>query len=129
MKLINSEYSDIDYLLRIDTSQNPIIVKDEDSIRQSIKSILSTYPGERIMLPEFGSTLKRLLFEPMSQSTADTIETEIETAIRRWENRAYISSVDVIANEDNNNYEISINFIIIITGQAGNFTGFVSVQQ
>ncbi len=127
--MANSTYSDIDYLLRIDTSQNPIIVTDEDSIRQSIKTILSTYPGERIMLPEFGSTLKRLLFEPMSQFTADTIQTEIESSIRRWENRAYISSVDVIADEDNNSYEISIDFITIVTGQAGNFTGFVSVQQ
>jgi len=127
--MTDSTYSDLDYLLRIDTSENPIIVRDEDSISQSIKSILSTYPGERIMLPTFGSTLKRLLFEPMSQFTADTIETEIESAINKWENRAYISSVDVIANEDDNTYKISIDFIIIVTGQAGNFTGFVSVQQ
>lgn len=125
----HATYSDIDYLFRIDSAKNPIIVRDEDSIRQSIKSILSTSPGERIMLPEFGSSLRKLLFEPMNAFTVRSIEVEVKNAILRWENRVYITSVDVNVFEDQNKYELSVDFLIIVTGQAGNFTGFVSVQQ
>ena len=36
----------------------------EDNIRESIRVILMTEPGERLRLPQFGAGLGRFLFEP-----------------------------------------------------------------
>src|SRR5262245_66442213 len=45
-------------------------VEDEASVRQSILLLLSTAPGERVMRPDYGCDLRRLLFEPNDDTTA-----------------------------------------------------------
>lgn len=41
----------------------------DESVRQSIKIILQTRPGERLMRPHFGGGLERLLYEPNTLTT------------------------------------------------------------
>ena len=124
-----SIYSDLDYNLTIDVAGKVSIIRDHESIKQSIRTILTTYPGERIMLPEFGSTLRTLLFDPMDDFTAELIEAEIKDNINRWENRIYIESVDVDPDYDRNKYDISITYIIIATSERGQLEGTVGVNR
>ena len=47
-------------------------------IRQNFKNMILTSPGERIMIPEFGVGLKRILFENFSGRTKERIVTQIQ---------------------------------------------------
>ena len=70
----------------------------EENIRQSIQIILQTEPLERLMLPSFGSGLKKMLFQPNTVETHSLIEELITNALTRWERRIKVSSVEVIAD-------------------------------
>src|SRR5690606_6423392 len=64
-----------------------------ENIRESIRVILSTEPGERLMLPEFGGGLRRFLFEPNTASTRRLIEERVTQALAVWEPRIRLEGV------------------------------------
>lgn len=63
------------------------LANDRDLVEQSIKIILNTPKGHRFMLPEFGSRLSELLFEPNDGVLEDLIAYFIYDAITTWEKR------------------------------------------
>lgn len=75
--------------------------KDEQKIEESIWLILSTAPGERIMLPDFGCGLQELVFEPNSPLTESAVAIEVQQALVRWEPRIDVIDVQVDAPESN----------------------------
>jgi phage baseplate assembly protein W len=93
---------------------------DEDNIRESIRVILLTEPGERLMREDFGCGLRRFLFEPNTPTTRALIRDRVERAISRWERRVRVE--DVLVDEDPTDermISISIQFRQIATGSAG----------
>lgn len=67
----------------------------EANVREAIRVILMTEPGERIMLPGFGAGLSRFLFEPNTPATRQLIRDQIGKALAQWEPRAALESVEV----------------------------------
>ena len=61
-------------------------------IKQNVKMVLLTNPGERIMIPEFGVGVKRYLFEMSNSPVFDELEFAVKTQLRR-----YIQAIDVLA--------------------------------
>jgi phage baseplate assembly protein W len=76
------------------------MVDGASAVRQSLMLLLSTQPGERIMRPEFGCDLHRLVFEPNDQTTAGLAMHYVRTAIARWEPRVEILGLDAEAAAD-----------------------------
>lgn len=74
------------------------LAKGEKDIEQSIRIILETYPGERVMRPEFGCRAKELLFAPRNATTQGLMAHYVRRALRRWEPR--IEVMDVRAMPD-----------------------------
>lgn len=103
----NFVYADSDRTFKKDSTGSIIIHYDADAIIQSIRTIFSTISGERVRNP-IGSTLVRLLFEPMSPETADSIRTVVSQSISRNEPRVTIQSLRVIPNYDRNFYDVQI---------------------
>jgi len=66
----------------------------EEDIRESIRLILGTVPGERLMRPEFGCDIHEHLFSAATPATLNLIESSVEEALVRWEPRIDIESVD-----------------------------------
>ncbi len=64
------------------------------AVRQSILLLLSTMPGERVMRPEYGCDLHRLVFEPNDATTAGLAMHYVREALDRWEPRAEILHLD-----------------------------------
>lgn len=70
----------------------PLTIKDgklmkvtaQEKVEQAIKIILTTYPGERWGLSEYGSKLLDFLLQPDSIFLRSRIRSEIETALRKW---------------------------------------------
>ncbi|SRR6266852_6732865 len=69
----------------------------EDNVRESIRVILKTEPGERLRIPDFGAGLGRYLFEPNNAATHSLIENKITNALAQWEARIQVESVEVAA--------------------------------
>ena len=67
----------------------------ETSVRESIRIILSTRPGEQLMRPDFGAGLDRLLHEPNTLATRRAIRDLVQTSIARWERRVLLDHVEV----------------------------------
>ena len=80
-------------------------------IKTNLKNLLLTQKGERIMQPEFGSDLKKLVFEPLSANLLEAkLESTINEAINRW--MPYINVDEIVYNvsEDNYNIELELKY-------------------
>lgn len=62
-------------------------------LASSVKSILLTRKGDRVMLPEYGTNLSRLVFEHDPELIATMASNEISTAISKWEPRVELEGV------------------------------------
>jgi len=71
-----------------------------DSVRQSIRIILSTRPGERLMRPAFGAGLENMLHQQNTLTTRRQIRDLISESLARWEKRILLDRVDVWEIED-----------------------------
>lgn len=67
----------------------------EEDIRESIRIILLTAKGERVMRPDFGSGLHEYVFESMSATTLGSIQVTLQNALIEWEPRIELLAVKV----------------------------------
>ena len=67
----------------------------EQNVRESLRIILLTEPGERLMRESFGCGLRRFLFEPNTVATRQLIKERIIEAVGRWEPRVALQEVAV----------------------------------
>jgi phage baseplate assembly protein W len=65
----------------------------EKSVEESIRIILGTTPGERLMRPDFGCRLGEILFAPNSHRTISLAEHYVREALVRWEPRVIVKEV------------------------------------
>ncbi len=84
--------------VRVDASGALALAEYEDDIRQAIRIVLDTEPGERVMRPDFGAGLRAVLFEPMNQHTTALIRHRVEQSLVLWEPR--IDSIGVAVRAD-----------------------------
>ena len=64
-------------------------------VQSGIAQVLNTVPGERRMLPEFGSILKLLLFDPHDATLYAELGKETAKAIARWEPRVQVERIEI----------------------------------
>jgi len=67
----------------------------EEDIRQSIRIILETAPGERVMRPNFGCGIHELVFTHMDSTSLQRIRSVVEESLRRCEARIEVIEVTV----------------------------------
>jgi hypothetical protein len=67
----------------------------EQSVRDAIRIILSTRPGEQLMRPDFGGGLDRLLHAPNTLATRRQIRDLVHESLSRWERRILLDAVEV----------------------------------
>ncbi|HTA44794.1 MAG TPA: GPW/gp25 family protein [Bryobacteraceae bacterium] len=67
----------------------------EQSVRDSIRIILTTRPGEQLMTPYFGAGLQNYLDEGNTLAVRRQIQTTIQSALQQYENRITVDAVEV----------------------------------
>lgn len=87
-------------------------------IRSSIYNILSTRKGERVFLPDFGTSLHSLLFEPMDNITRKIAQNILTEDIQLWEKRVTLLSSEVSSDDERNTMYIKVRYIINVTGDS-----------
>lgn len=89
------------------------LTSNKSELDQSIEIILSTYPGERVMRPEFGCRLQDLVFAPNNEQTAAQARRYAQDAIAMWEPRIDVMEVDV--HIDENTLLLEIKYRVKVT--------------
>jgi phage baseplate assembly protein W len=74
--------------------------ESDDNVEYSLRVLLLTRVGERVMRGEFGSRLGDMVFRAGSEQNLRAIEREVGAVIRRWEPRVEV--LDVRAEADGN---------------------------
>jgi phage baseplate assembly protein W len=102
----------------VNFSKNPFtddlsVVNNDNSIKQAVKNLILTSPGEKPFQPLVGSAVNRLLFEPLDAFTADAVEDEIRTTINQYEPRVALTEVVVTPVFDSNKLNVTIEYQIV----------------
>jgi phage baseplate assembly protein W len=71
-----------------------------DDIDSSLRMVLLTAPGERVMRPQFGCRIWDLMFEPINATTVGLMADAVRDAVGQWEPRVDVESVEVRADPD-----------------------------
>jgi phage baseplate assembly protein W len=101
----------------------------EDNVRESIRVILMTEAGERLMREEFGCGLRQYLFEPNTKATRQRIQDSIVNAVTRWEPRVSLDAVTVDADDnDPRRVNIVVLFRLIATQSASRISFNLQLQ-
>jgi phage baseplate assembly protein W len=73
-------------------------VSADDNVEQSLRILLMTAVGERVMRDDFGTRAPQLVFAPGSRHYLGQLETTVRDALRDWEPR--VDVLDVVAELD-----------------------------
>lgn len=77
------------------------LISGEQAIEQSMRFIIGTAPGERVMRPDFGCRIHELVFAPNTPHTCSMAAHYVQEALIKWEPRIELEKVD--ANTDVHN--------------------------
>lgn len=81
-------------------SQTGLSISEVEHIRQSVRDILVTPVGSRVMRREYGSLLSALIDQPQTPALRLQIMSACYSAIQRWEPRVSLSTITVERGED-----------------------------
>ena len=85
----------------------------ETDVRESIRIILGTSKGERVMRPEFGCGIHDFAFAAINTTTLTMIRTSVEEALVEWEPRIEVRNVDVSTEQlDAGRLLITVEYLI-----------------
>ncbi len=104
-------------------SKSVLMVSDEEDIRSSLEVLLTTTIGERVMQPQFGCSLHRLIFAPLDATLRAYVADLVRTAILYFEPRIIVDAVNFEADradEIEGRLLISIDYTIAGTNTRGN---------
>jgi len=89
----------------------------ENSIKQYIKIILLTRPGEQLMRPQFGAGLAQFLHQSNTLETRQQIQDTVLDALSEWEERVLVDRVEVREDEKPDTLCIEIAYRVKRTGE------------
>lgn len=102
-------------------TKEAVMVSAEHDIAESLRILLSTTPGERVMLPAYGCGLRRMVFESVSEQTATEIKELIRKAILFFEPRISVQRIDVtLADALAGRLDILIDYLVRTTNTRHN---------
>lgn len=110
-------YSDLDLDLELTPDGDLKKETNRESIKQSLRALMNTFPGERIYRPEFGCNIQQYLFQTLDNFTGDAIGNEILSSIERFESRIEVDEVNVNVNYGKQRYEVNVSYTIVNTGE------------
>jgi hypothetical protein len=93
----------------------------EQDIREAIRIIIETAPGERVMRPDFGCGIHELVFEVVDSATLQRVRSVVQDALIRYEARIDVLSVEASVDESvDGQLLIELQYRVRRTNQLGN---------
>ena len=98
--------------------------KTKEAVRQNLKNLILTAPGERIMDPKFGVGLNTFLFEQNTPFLKDDIRGRIMSQVEKYLPFVEIQQITMITSDDDpvnvqdNGLWMTISYFVVPLGQA-----------
>jgi|TARA_R100000030_G_C3174580_1_gene104224 phage baseplate assembly protein W len=104
--------------IKIDFARNPFTddvahVRNDNSIKQALKNLVLTVPGEVPFDNSIGSRVSELLFEPMDELISDALQDEIASTINKFEPRVSLINTIIVPNFETGKYGVTIKYRIV----------------
>lgn len=80
----------------VDAQGRLLYADDDQSVREVIRNILLTNPGERLMRPVFGAGLLEFIHQPNNETTRTLLANIVRKSIEQWETRVKVDEVNVL---------------------------------
>jgi uncharacterized protein len=96
------------------------MLSNEDDIQNSLRVLLCTRKGERLMQPAYGCNMDVLLFEPVNESLITYVKDLVFTAIYYYEPRITPENVKVEATEEEGMVLVTVDYTIRSTNSRNN---------
>jgi hypothetical protein len=77
----------------VDHTGSIALTDGPDDLDRSIRLVLLTAPGERVMRPQFGCRIWDLLFEPVTPNLLGLVAEAVREAVAQWEPRVALEAV------------------------------------
>lgn len=104
-----------------DASGSLSYVDGDENVEQSLKVLLLTHLGQRVMRPDFGTRSRSLVFSPGSLQYLGLLESTIRDAVRDWEPRINLEQVRAeVDPEDETHVTIHIGYLVRQTNTRSN---------
>jgi phage baseplate assembly protein W len=104
----------IDYPYQFNKVGHTADTTTEDHIRDLIEQVLFTAPGERVNRPTFGSGLMQLIFAPINDALAATVQMSVQGSLQQWLGDL-IRVEDVQVQSDDSTLRIQVQYTVIQT--------------
>jgi phage baseplate assembly protein W len=93
-----------------------MITRYDALLQQNMKMLLLTSPGERIMIPNYGVGLKRVIFQQNTEEVRDAIKERIQEQISRFLDYVKVQNIEIFSEDNSDlpsNYiSIKINYFV-----------------
>lgn len=97
------------------------MISDEEDIEQSLRILLSTRLGERVMRPEFGTDIRNKVYHNMDLTMRTQLRAAIEKAILFFEPRIALTNVEFDVSEERDGVlHILLEYTVRLTNSRGN---------
>lgn len=106
----------------------PEVEQGPEKVRQAIRILLETEPGERIMRPSFGCGLRTYLAQPNAAGTRALIQRDVERALAEFEPRIEATRVEVDPGDDPSLVEIAISYVHVRTGRSDELVVTIALE-
>ncbi|MGI6778039.1 MAG: GPW/gp25 family protein [Acetivibrionales bacterium] len=108
--------------VQVDRKTGRIMMSEhEEDIKESIRIIIMTYHGERVMRSSFGTKAKDYVFNTNELEYLTLMESDIEKALLKWEPRIRDLKVEVEADKgDSSRLLVNISYVVRSTNNAYN---------
>jgi phage baseplate assembly protein W len=87
----------------------------KDQIKSNLLNLLLTDIGERIMNPNFGTLLRRFLFEGITDNNIESLRESILNSIAIYIPEITVLEIIISPNTDYNSIELNVNYVLKIS--------------
>jgi len=84
--------------------------ENEKLIKNDLLQLLLTLPGERVMMPGFGTELRSTIFEQLDQVTIDILIVGVMGAIGQYEPRIKVNSLQISPDYERHGITVRLAF-------------------
>ena len=111
---VSRSFKDISFNFTKNPITNDIVVlKNEEAIKQSVKNLVLTKVGERPFRPLLGTDTTSYLFDLSTNISENTLIEKIERVLLENEPRITLERIEATAQVDSNGFEVLIDYNIV----------------
>ena len=111
---VSRSFKDLSFNFTKNPITNDIVVlKNNEAIKQSVKNLVLTKLGERVFRPEIGTDVSSYLFELNRSVAANELIQQIEQVLEFYESRIILQRIDVDVDDALNSFDVSIEYLIV----------------